>query len=76
MFLDQIGKYTYKNGKRHVVANIMSSEVPGIFPTDGTNIAGLTENDILDPGSTIYVINSASLYMMNEEGQFKAQRGE
>ena len=73
MILDEIGKYTYKNGTRHVVADILSSGIPGIFPTTGENITGLNPDDVLDPGSTIYVVNNGSLYMMNEEGQFKPQ---
>lgn len=73
MTLSEVEKTTYKDNKRHVVASILSSGIPGIFPTDGTNITGLASDDILDPGSTIYVVNNGSLYMMNEEGQFKAQ---
>lgn len=73
MILDEITKFTYKNGKRHVTADILSSGVPGIFPTTGENITGLNPDDVLDPGSTIYIVNNGALYMMNEESQFKPQ---
>lgn len=66
--------YWYKNGYRYVVADITSGDLPATFPTDGTDIEGLSENDILAMGTTIYVVQSATVYMAkDDEGTFVEQ---
>ncbi len=41
------------------------------MPTTGENIDGLEETDVLEAGSTLFVVNTATAYMMNEEHEFK-----
>jgi len=64
----------YKDGHRYVVADITSGDVPDVFPADGTNIERLSENDKLAMGTTIYVVDTATVYMAkDDEGTFKEQ---
>ena len=56
-----------------VIADIVSSNVPEAFPLDGENIRRLTKQHVLYPGSTIYVVNGAKLYMMDEEKNWVEQ---
>ncbi len=74
MFCQKVNNKTYDDeGKLHVVADIMCSTVPATMPTTGEDIRYLEESAILDPGTTLYVIGSATVYMMNEENQFVEQ---
>ncbi len=59
--------------KKKVVAQLACSSVPEVWPTTGKDIPGMGENYILLPGSTIWVINDATVYALNEEGQWKEQ---
>ena len=65
MWLDELNLVNVNNGKRLVKADISSDDTPSSFPEDGTNIEGLSANDTLAKGSTIYVIANGSLYMMD-----------
>lgn len=57
-----------------MVADITAGDVPGSFPVDGTNVDGLSSNDKLAMGTTIYVVQSATVYMAkDDEGTFVAQ---
>lgn len=74
MILEKINdEWRDSDGKRHVVADINASTAPSPFPTTGKDVKRLSENDILETGSTIYAINAATVYMMNEEHEFKEQ---
>lgn len=57
-----------------MVADITAGDVPGSFPVDGTDVDGLSSNDKLAMGTTIYVVQSATVYMAkDDEGTFVAQ---
>ena len=74
MFCQKVQSKTYsKTGELHVVADLACSTTPAAMPTTGEGIRGLEETAVLDPGTTIYVIGSAQVYMMNEEGTFVEQ---
>lgn len=73
MRCNSISNYWYKNGFRYVVADINADTVPSPFPTDGTDIEGLSANDKLAQGTIIYVISSATLYMAKMDGTFVEQ---
>ncbi|MBQ7564614.1 MAG: hypothetical protein IJT16_11570 [Lachnospiraceae bacterium] len=74
MFCKGVESYSYDtDGKRHVVADLRASTVPATMPETGEDIDKLDGNDILDPGTTLYIINTGALYMMNEENEFKEQ---
>ena len=74
MFCAGVESFKYdSDGKRHVVADLRASNAPAPMPTTGEDIDQLSENDILAPGTTLYCINSGTLYMMNEENEFKEQ---
>ena len=62
-----------RSGVRHVVADLLASTVPDTMPTTGKGIIGLKKSDILEAGSTLYIVNTGALYMMNEEHEFKEQ---
>ena len=62
-----------KERKRHVVANIVASSVPGTMPTNGANIDNLKEDDILDPGTKMLIVENGDEYVMNEENTFVKQ---
>lgn len=61
------------NGKIKVSADLVSSHTPDEFPLTGEGITNLNGNFKLEPGTTIYVVDSASLYMMNEEYEYVLQ---
>lgn len=73
MWLDDFVVVKSGNGERTVRAGITSDAVPATFPTDGTDIEGLSASDTLDKGSTIYVVANASVYMLDSTGAWKAQ---
>lgn len=74
MFCQKVNAKTYaRTGEMHVVADIYSSTTPATMPTTGENVEGLENEAVLDPGTTLYIINSATVYMMNEEGTFVEQ---
>ena len=69
--LNYVGSQNKFTGtKKKVVADLVSSDVPEVWPTTGKDIPGMGENYILMPGSTIWVINSAEVYALNENGQW------
>jgi hypothetical protein len=69
-----VNNYWYSGGHRYVVADITAGDVPGSFPVDGTDVDGLSSNDKLAMGTTIYVVQSATVYMAkDDEGTFVAQ---
>ena len=51
---------------KEVVVDLLSSEVPETFPTTGEGINGMGANYKLMPGSTMYIVHGAKLYMMDE----------
>lgn len=59
--------------KVNVVASLMSSDVPLTFPSTGDGIEGLDANYNILPGSTVYVVNNATVYMANEDMTWKKQ---
>ena len=59
--------------KVNVVASLMSSDVPLVFPTTGDGIDGLNSNYNILPGSTVYVVNESTVYMANEDMIWKKQ---
>jgi len=63
----------FTGNKKKVVADLVCSNVPVVFPTTGKDIPGMGENFILLPGSTIWVINTAEVYALNEDGQWVNQ---
>lgn len=73
MWLDEFVLVKSSNGERVVKADIMADTVPSTFPTDGTDIEGLDANDTLYKGSSIYVIGTASLYILNSAGSWIQQ---
>ncbi len=68
-----VSNYWYKNGKRYVVADIISGDLPSTFPVDGSDIEFLDENDKLAMGTTIYVVDSGKVYMAKSDGSFVEQ---
>ena len=73
MWLDEYILVNVENGQRVVRADISSDTPPSPFPTDGSEIEGLSSDDVLDKGSTVYVVADGSLYMMDSTGDWKAQ---
>ena len=70
----KINNFVYdSDGIRHVEADLLSSTAPGKMPTTGNGIEGLEKTDVLDAGSTLYIVNTGAIYMMNEENEFKEQ---
>lgn len=61
------------NGKIKISASLVSSSTPETFPLTGEGITNLNENHQLEPGTTIYVVDSSDLYMMNEEYEYVLQ---
>ena len=51
----------------------MASSVPGTMPTNGANIDNLKEDDILDPGTKMLIVENGDEYVMNEENTFVKQ---
>ena len=58
---------------KKVVANLISSTVPETFPQNGEGIVGMGKQYELLPGSTVYIVNDADVYMMNEEHEWILQ---
>ena len=73
MICQKVTDFNYSNtdNKRHVVAELLASTKPATMPTTGENITYLTENDVLEAGSTMIVVNSSEVQMMNEEHEWK-----
>lgn len=61
------------NGEIKISADLVSSTTPETFPLTGEGITNLNAFHKLEPGTTIYVVDSASLYMMNEEYEYILQ---
>ena len=74
MWLEEIVdmKPSDENGRK-VVVGLKTDSVPSTFPTTGENIEGLLATDTIEKGSYIYVIESASIYMLNSQGTWVAQ---
>lgn len=69
-----VSNYWYKEGKRYVVADIISGDTPSPFPATGENIDLLNDDDILAMGSSIYVVQGAKVYMAKDDnGTFVEQ---
>ena len=68
-----VNNFWYDNGNKYVVADIYADTVPSTFPTDGTNIDGLSSSDKLGQGTTIYVVSTGALYMAKSDGTFVEQ---
>lgn len=66
---------TNSDGKRVVEAVILSDTIPSPLPTDGTNVTGLSENDVFAPFSILYIVHAAKikLFIADESGVFVAQ---
>lgn len=72
MICQKVSDFTFDDqGKRHVVAELLASTKPATMPTTGEDIDQLTENDVLEAGSTILIVNSSEVHMMNEEHEWK-----
>lgn len=57
-----------------MVAEIISGDTPSPFPATGENIDLLNDDDILAMGSSIYVVQSAKVYMAKDDnGTFVEQ---
>lgn len=54
--LRTIENQSTKDDKRMVVASLLSDEKPTILPENGENIDGLSEDDMLAPGTMIMTI--------------------
>ena len=61
------------NGEIKISAELISSTTPDEFPTTGEGITNLNSMYKLEPGTTVYVVDSTSLYMMNEEYEYVLQ---
>ena len=61
------------DGKRYVRAQIFSDTAPNTMPTNGSGIEGLNGDDILEKGSTFYVVGNGKLYMLNSQGTWVQQ---
>ena len=61
------------NGKRYVRASIYADTTPNTMPEDGALIEGLDANDVLAADSTMYIIASGDLYMLNGAGTWVKQ---
>lgn len=66
---------TNDDGKRVVEAVILSDTIPSPLPTNGTNVTGLSENDVFAPFSILYIVHAAKtkLFIADESGVFVAQ---
>ena len=77
MVCQNVLKYRYdEQGKRHVVAELQASTQPATMPTTGEDIGGmdpLTKDDILETGTTLYIMDTVKVFMMNEEHEFVEQ---
>ena len=63
----------YKNGKRVIQSVIVSDSAPDPLPTDGTNVIGMSADDVFAPGSLMIIVNSDAVYMADESGEFVLQ---
>ena len=71
---NKVNNFWYSEGKRYVVADVITGDTPESFPADGTDIENLSENDILAMGTTIRVVQSAKVYMAKDDsGTFVEQ---
>lgn len=61
------------NGKIKISADLVSSTTPETFPLTGEGITNLSEKHQLEPGTTIYVVDAAEVYMMDEEYEYVLQ---
>ncbi len=72
MICQKASDFTFDSqGNRHVVAELLTSTKLSTMPTTGADIDQLTENDVLEAGSTKLVVNSSEVHMMNEEHEWK-----
>ena len=71
MYVDKVSEYSGKGDKRYVKCSIISTNTPSPLPTTGENIVGLGAEDNLDMGSTLFVTNGSSLYVMDENHVFQ-----
>ena len=65
-------KGTTASGKRIMDVLILADVDPATPPVDGTNVDGLTENDVFAPFSILYV-NTGKVYIAGEDGAFAPQ---
>lgn len=68
----------FKSGKKMMDCLILSDTVPDPLPTDGTNVDGMTKDEVFAPGSILYVGGTISegasrVYLAGETGVFAAQ---
>ena len=74
MRCNRAANYWYKEGKRYVVADIISGDTPSPFPATGKNIEFLNDDDILAMGTSIRVVQGAKVYMAKDDnGTFVEQ---
>lgn len=65
-------RYRAKEDGRHVTCDITATSTPSPFPTTGEGIQNLAPDDILDAGSTLFVTSTATVYIMDENGEFQS----
>ncbi len=68
----------FRESKRVMDCLILSDTVPDPLPTDGTNVDGMTKDEVFAPGSILYVggsieEGSSRVYLAGETGEFAAQ---
>ena len=59
------------DGKNIVDAFVLADSAPGTLPTDGTDVIGLSSNDVFAPFSMLFALPS-TVYIANSEGVFTA----
>ena len=60
-------------GKRYVRASVFGDIVPATMPSNGAEIDGLNEDDILSAGSTFYCVENGKIFMLNSAGSWIEQ---
>ena len=66
----------FRGTKRMVDCLILADAVPDPLPIDGTNIEGMTADEVFAPGSILYVVGTGTnnaVYLANESGEFVLQ---
>lgn len=70
MWLDDFKLVNTKGGTRYIKADIEADAKPDTFPTDGTGIEGLSKNDKLEKGSSLFVVSTAELFFMDSNKEW------
>ncbi len=73
IWADVVNEYWWENRQKYCAVDLYSDDVPTFFPTSGSEVEKLDDNLVIGKESTLYVINTAQMFMMNSQGEWKEQ---